>query len=295
MTLLDEIIDGSTDSSVAAADLLRKVRIAAFRLGATNISDWAKYELDGYPDEPALPKYRVLSTNVVGCFAGPFRSQVNHNLPEVAGMEDWFKVDLRQPLAELQAFTVGEVDPTREWPAFQVQRYEQGGYYTIEYHTLFSAANVLTRQSLRGIVDTVRNRALDFALELQTAYPDAGSAGGPTVATTPALAQTVFNITNNITGDGTNVAAGTQITQKSVVRKADIESLRTEATRLGLADADVDELVGIVEAEPTVDSTAFTRFVGRIRDGAMVLGTSVASDVIAGAIIEAVKQYLGLS
>ena len=48
-------------------------------------------------------------------------------------------------------------------------------------HELFSAHNVTTRQSILGLLDIVRSKAMEFALELQTDYPDAGSPGGPTV------------------------------------------------------------------------------------------------------------------
>ncbi|NEN05316.1 hypothetical protein G3T36_05475 [Diaminobutyricibacter tongyongensis] len=145
MTLLDDIITGSTQSSVATADLLRMVRIATYRLGASDISAWAKRELDGYADDANLPGYRNLQTNVLGIFAGPMQSRISQQIPEAPGFADLFKVELRQPIIELQSFAEAEEDATRPWTPYQVQRYEKTGQYQIEFYGLFSASNVLTR------------------------------------------------------------------------------------------------------------------------------------------------------
>ncbi|NEN05315.1 hypothetical protein G3T36_05470 [Diaminobutyricibacter tongyongensis] len=115
------------------------------------------------------------------------------------------------------------------------------------------------------------------------------------MSTEPALAQMIFNITNNIFGDGTNIAAGTHIGQRSVVQRGDLESLRAEATRLGLQSVDSDEYVEIVKSESDLHGSRLSNFLDRVRTGSIHLGTGIAVDVVAGALIEAAKQFLGLS
>ncbi|MEO6116247.1 MAG: hypothetical protein ABIP33_07675 [Pseudolysinimonas sp.] len=66
MTVLDDILAASTDSSTSVADLLRKVQIAATRLGATQIVAWTMGELSGYPEGVEVPTYRHMNTLVMG-------------------------------------------------------------------------------------------------------------------------------------------------------------------------------------------------------------------------------------
>jgi hypothetical protein len=293
MTLLDEIIDGSSDGTVATADLLRKVQVAATRVGATDVVRWVKQELQGYGEDDELPSYRTQTTNVMGLFTGPMQSRIRQQLPSHPEFSSLFNVDMRQPLLEVQSFADGTEDPSREWPASAVQRYETMGIYTIQFYGLFSAANVITRQSLRGIIDTVRSKAMEFALELQMRFPDAGTVGGPTVLSNSAVAQTVFNITNNITGDGASIAAGSGIRQQSNFR-GDTSEFKKRAELLGLSPEDADAFVQAVSAERDLDGSAVRSFLGRIRTGAIHLAKSVSYDVVAGALIDLAKTYLGL-
>jgi hypothetical protein len=171
MTLLDEIVDGSSDGSVTTPNLLRKVQIAATRLGASAVVDWAKAELSGYDADADVPPYRKTTTPVLGTFSGPMRSFIPMTLssaglpPEV---EKWFSLELRQPLEELSSLAELDEDPGRPWPPYVVGAYEETGVYRLEFHDLFSAKNILTRQYLRGIIDSVRNKAMEFGLELQS-------------------------------------------------------------------------------------------------------------------------------
>jgi hypothetical protein len=294
MTLLDEIIDGSTDSSVAVSDLLRKVQIVATRVGATDLVAWVKQELQGYTGGD-LPPYRRQRTSVKGLFTGPMQSQVRQDLPHHPDLDEWFTVEMSQPLMELEAFANGDSDPSREWNISAVKQYERTGRYSISYHVLFSASNTITRQSLRGIIDTVRTKAMEFALELQEQSPDAGSQGGPTINSDSAMAQVVYNITNNITGHGTNIAAGTDIHQQSKVKQSDVDSLRSHAEGLGLSSDDAQEFASALQEEQSLDGTRVQAVLSRVRAGTVDLTSKVSASVIAGALLEAGKQFLGIS
>lgn len=297
MTLLDDIIDASTDSSVSVADLLRKVQIVAHRLGATDLVAWAKQELAGYDDDATVPSYRVLHTNVEGVFSGPMQSFRPLMLTvKPAGLEDWWEMHLRQPLVELQALADidGDNDPSREWPAHVVERFRRSGMFRLEFHELYTARNIITRQSLKGVLDVIRSKALEFALELQSADPEVGSVGGPTLASEPELANVVYNVTNNIYGDGVNIATGSNIKQKSRVTKGDADALRHEARALGLPEEAVEEFVQVVDEENALDKPKVRAFLERVRTGAITLAGSVSSDVVAGSLVELGKGFLGL-
>lgn len=293
-TLLDQIIDGSSDDSVKTTDLLRKVQVAATRIGAPGVVDWVKQELQGYADEAALPSYRKMTTPVIGHFTGPMQSQIKKNLPPYPGFEDDFHIEMRQPLITLQSFAEADEDAQVQWPAWRVAEYEKTGAFAIQFYGLFGAWNVITRQSLLGVIDTVRSKALEFALELQASFPNAGSVDGPSVATDTAVAPVVFNTTNNIYGHGANIATGSDIAQKNVI-KGNLAEFERQVKALGLSDADAAEFAQVIEEEQAVDKPRGKAFLEKVRTGAITVGAAVPSNIIAGSLIELAKMFLGLS
>ncbi|MFT3889849.1 MAG: hypothetical protein QM713_17030 [Arachnia sp.] len=293
-TLLDQIIDGSSNGSVKTTDLLRKVQVAATRIGAPGVVSWAKQELQGYPNEAELPDYRKMQTSVMGHFTGPMQSQIKKQLPPYPGFEDDFTIKMGQPLITLQSFAEADEDAQVQWPAWRVAEYEKTGAFAIEFYRLFGAWNVITRQSLLGVIDTVRSKAMEFALELQESFPDAGSVDGPSVATDTAVAPVVFNTTNNIYGHGANIATGSDIAQKSII-KGNLEELGRQVRSLGLNDAEVTEFTAIIDGEQSVDKPRGKAFLEKVRAGSVAVGAAVPSNVIAGSLIELAKMYLGIS
>ncbi|PRB15632.1 hypothetical protein [Microbacterium sp. MYb62] len=293
-SLLDEIIDGSSDSTVRTADLLRKVQVAATRVGAPGVVRWVQQELQGYDDDAELPAYRQMMSRVTGLFTGPMQSRITHQLPPHSDFHDDFQVKMRQPLSTLQSFADADEDAELHWLAWRVKEYESSGAFAIHLHHLFDAWNVITRQSLLGVVDTVRSKAMEFALSLQQEFPEAGSVGGPSVRTDSAVAPVVFNTTNNIYGHGTNIATGYDISQKTVLKGNRLELVR-QAENLGLSATDANAFADAVETEQDISKPRVTGFLDRVRDGAVAVGLSVSSDVVAGSLIELAKLYLGIS
>lgn len=294
MTLLDDIIDAASDPALSAPDLLRKVQVVAHRLGAEDVRTWARNELNGYSDDAPLPEYRMLTTPVQGTFAGPMQSMRPFMLSVIpTGMAEWWEVEIRQPLLEVQALGEGDTDPIRQWPALVVDKYAKTGAIQFEYEHLYSAHNAITRQSLRGVVDVIKTKALDFALELQAAFPDAGEKDGPTVGTEPGLAKTVYNVTNNIYGDGANLAAGPKSRQKSKVTKGDAESLR-QAVREVLGDTEAaNEFTDAVLGAATPGDEKVKGFLARIRAGSINVAGAIGTGVAADLLLKIAKAYIG--
>jgi hypothetical protein len=103
-------------------------------------------------------------------------------------------LDLAQPVAELEELANGKDDIGIPMPNFWIGQYRQAinegsapGYHGM---ILNGASLKLPRTHLRGILDRVKTGALELALSLEEAEPNAGSVGGPTVSTNPALAET---------------------------------------------------------------------------------------------------------
>src|SRR5437868_14569293 len=89
------------------SELLRRCQMLAARVGISELGDWVRYELNGYPEAAELPEYRILHGNAIGTLSGPFGSGMR-NAPLPANNlqpkdRDWArKAFIRQPIAALE-------------------------------------------------------------------------------------------------------------------------------------------------------------------------------------------------
>src|SRR5690606_20718546 len=90
---------------------------------------------------------------------------------------------------------------------------DEGKVPFLEYWGVYSATKSVSPSTLQGILDIVRTKALELALDLQYEFPDAGEVGGPTIEE-PAVQAAVTHITNNIYGSVTGLAQGNNVRQK---------------------------------------------------------------------------------
>lgn len=176
MTLLTDIEAAAVDSTVPLPDLLRRRKVLAARLKHQEFARWIANELDGYgPDEP-LPDYRrVRGGHLVGDYVGSFSTIKGHaiSLSEVSH-------DLREALQEhritdsvgalINLLSRSDVQLGRPLPALHVKN-RVPRFVDME---LLSVSQPLDRSDIAGILDTVRNRVLDFALAIEAEEPSAG-------------------------------------------------------------------------------------------------------------------------
>lgn len=303
MGLLDDIIEGATSESVTTSNLLRRVQVVAHRLDAHEIKAWVQQELNGYNSIEALPKYRAdLIVNVLGVWSGPMQTRMTQPLSSGRIPDDardvLFRVNFTQPLAELEQLAGSEKDAEMgtPWDPLHVTRYNkwaaEGLVPYMEFMSLLSANRIVTPAMLHGVIDSVRNTALDFALVLQTANPDAGSVNGPTVSDAP-VAQAVWHVTNNIYGDGAQLAHGENIRQQSKVVKGDLAGLLRAAEEAGLDAEGRDELARTVLSDEARRPSRVKTFLSKVGDGAFAIGTGMTADVAATQLSELISSYLG--
>lgn len=304
MSLLDDIIAGAADDKASTATLLRRVKIVSRRLGAADIERWADSELNGYGEHDPLPSYRgPLRAQALGTYAGPMQARAKHwlsamGVPDTAFANKHFNARLPQALVELEAFAHADNDPRMPWSSWAIVKWneweEQGRVPHFTMMSLLEADTIVTRASVRGVIDVIRNRALDFALDLQATYPDAGEPGGPTVAE-PGVQQVVTHTTNNIYGDGNQIALGPGNIQMTTVHKGDLLSLLAAARKLGLEDDALAELTAAVSGDDTLDAkrSRLSALADKVRSGALVVVGGVAADVAAAGVLELGARFLG--
>jgi hypothetical protein len=147
--------------------VLRKARVLAAERDNEPLRHWATHELNGYPDEAALPSYRARRpVPVLGNFAGPFGSRVeNMPIPQLSVDErlrdGWlFNFAFTEPVAAYEeALRADQADLKAPWPAegLVVARPR-----VLEAMECMTAWRVVPRGLVVGVVEGVRNRLLEF-------------------------------------------------------------------------------------------------------------------------------------
>ncbi len=153
--LVLELQSDALNESVSILSLLRKAKALSVKLGVTTIDQWLEHELSGYPTRGSIPEYR----NVIGrtvCL-NPYVGWVPL---EVRGSraKELCERRLHQPIGELSQFTGTTVLLMYAAAVAEDIRNQTHG---------FEPALEVAVPAIQSIINLVRNKILDFALELE--------------------------------------------------------------------------------------------------------------------------------
>ncbi len=303
MTLLRDIQDAAVGTKEPITNLLRRCKILAARLSSAEFARWVDLELNGYDHKDGLPSYRVLPVRSLGHFSGPFGSGLkNAPIPSVCIPEKYREVVTTA--YAMQAISAYE-DLLRKpdagsfeapWPADVTALFGQKIYQNMN---CISAWQEIPRGAIVELLDTVRNRILSFALDIEKLSPNAGESVSGDLPIANDKVHQVFHTT--IYGNVGNVATGSSQSQQTVgalVTQGDYSSLAEQLGSLGISNEDVEELKTALaedkkEAKPGIGKRV-GRWVGRMiakaGEGAIKVSVETASSVLPKLIL----GYLGL-
>lgn len=287
MSLLRKIQDAIVDSRTEIATVLRQCAILAVRLGHQGFREWVDRELNGYPEGAELPPYRVIrGVQSIGHFMGPFGEQINNiplpvtNVPEPLRRR-FSHVEFRQGIATLSEMVEGHhEDLISPWPADLIARVADR---FIAGRTLMAAHMSIPRSSVIGVIDAVRNRVLQFVLEIEAQAPDAGEAAP---GTQPIPQDRVTHMYQTYILGGTNIAVGSSgVTQVALqVQAGDVQSLRRFLTELGVGNDDLNELERALREDGRPDGRRVSSWIGRMMEkaasGAWEIAVPAAANVL---------------
>lgn len=302
MSLLREIQTLATDGNTSLPTLLRKCKILAVRLHHEPFKEWVDKELNGYEtntDEELkkIPPYRVLkSVQCRGHFSGPFGSGLKNGVIASGHIPaEWrdalMKQYLHQGISAFEELAKGGMkkDLQVPWPSDLIflanDVYEGMG--------CLSAWKVIPPTSVIELLDTVRNKILDFALEIESKAPDAGEASPSQKPVDQTEINRIFQTI--VMGDvGTLVAGSSDFSVQTLnVKQGDILSLESHLRTLGFELSDIADLKKAIanDGKPQTSKELGTgvsswlgRMVTKAASGTIKIGTSVAADVLTKAI-----------
>ena len=299
MSLLDEISSDLVNESADLSNTLRKAKMLSRAIGLLEFREWIDFELGGYPQLDKVPKYRQFKPTNVGTFYGPFGSMIKnyvlptYNLPpEVKEFAD--NLVFFEGIGELEALAAQAPDSHQvKWPQEMIILSRDSLSMTGNM-VLVDAHQPIPSHLISGILDQVKNKLLDFVLDLQESNITSEDLSNHTVK--PEIARSIF--INNIYGSRNVVASGTHVNQLvSTVREGDLASLTRFLREHNVEYSDIGELEDAISSEPTVCNGRYGPkvkawlggMISKAASNAWNVGLETASKILT----EAVKGYYG--
>lgn len=307
MSLLDRIIDGASEDTVSTGNLLRLLITLGHRLKSEDLVAWVLKELNGYPESrlTELPDYRGPLLVPVEVYAsGYYQSSKRYflnkeDVPDESDFRKWqFHTWLYQPLAELERLAAAAEDPSQPWPNQAVALYvkwcdESRAQHYMDFNPI-SVRRIIPRTMLHGIIDSVRTRALLFALDVQAQFPDAGEPDGPTTESQKVSEVVTYNINNHIYGGNNTVANGENISQTVQINQGDSEALLDFFAKQGLDAAGQADLRAAIAEDGSQPGGGVARFLDKLKKGTIKLGAAVATPIAIDLGKNALGAFFGM-
>ena len=300
MSLLDQIQEDLTSPSSNLPDILRRAKVLASKLKSPELRDWVKLESEGYENKEDLPDYRQMHLITLGIYKGPYGSGINNapiamfNIPEDV-QEQATKFELYYNVATLEEMLRSDKGDFRFYHPLELTALIAHHIGRLPPMVLAQTFNPLSRYTLTGVVDNIKNRLLDFVLELQEQgiNPDdlESKEANPEVVREA--------VVNYIYGDNNVVAIGENISQEvSTVQKGDINSLIDHLKVQKVPGDDLEDLKSAIVSEPQAEtgklgpkvSTWIGGMVTKAAAGSWKIGVPVASAMLQ----KGIESYYGI-
>ena len=305
LSLLKEIRNAAVDADVPIANVLRKCAVLGTQLKNNDLRNWALQELNGYAAEIDVPEYRKIGAPLIGNLAGPFGSGYkNVPVPAVAlpeRLQDRARaVVFLEGVASLESHLEGEGEVMFTWPGDLIVWIQKEGKLSRDM-VLYGAWQVVGRSAIVNIIDTVRNRVLEFCLRLEEEMPElmiGDSKPSPTPAAELAASQ-VFNQVFIFGPHTGNIANASPSTEQSVqiVKPGDLPGLTQALLDVGVPSGEVDALKTVIEEESEGGKKLGQKTGGWFKHAkqAVASGTwSLAKGATIATIKAAILSYFGL-
>ena len=209
--LLLEIQKEAVDGNTVLSTVLRKCLVLATRLGHQQLKDWAQWELNGYPASSELPDYRILKgLQSFGHFFGIAGSALNNAPLSLLNLPEPIRKNFQNPAIREGVRAIAEMAAIKKdgtirwaWPPEACDVFSHRDYR--DDFRLAQAWISVPIARLTGVLDTIRNRVLSFALEMETldlklegeVSPE-GSSKATNAQITQTFHQTIYGPVSNV-------------------------------------------------------------------------------------------------
>lgn len=294
-SLVHQLQSEAIDDTASISSLLLKAKLVAAKLGLDDLSEWIEFELGGYPTRNHVPQYRRF-----------------HCKPEAFNpWAGWIPIDFgKTPKKLLYEFTtiymqesISNVEKHSASSGKLEMRMDAGltemFYAGSDSHEKFKIAWRFSPHSLNGVLTTVRGRILTWVLDLEK--QGVLGEGVNFSFKEKEIAHMVFknDFSNAVINNNGVLASSTgDVTQENKMNVESFDSLRDELKKIGVNDAEIDELHEAIESSeqpltPVGFSQNISDWIGKISGKAMQGGLKLGGAVAIGVIVKLITNHLG--
>jgi len=300
--LLDDIIELATNIGPSITVLLRKCIVLAHQIKNDRLKTWANKELSGYGDEDKLPDYRVVSATATGHFSGWGGSQATLPIPPAALEEEHRRfatqVHLVQAIAAYEdlvktATTDGQI--TIHWLPNLTLYYQNRIPFTGQQMHLVAAYQEIPKPTLVELLDTVRNRVLNVALEIQS---ELGGRDEDLKHITPQSEEKIEHyVTQQIFNGDVFVSTGqsSMTIHEQHIAAGDWGQLEKVLRNSGVSQSDLSSLATAVSEDKNQMGPTVKGWMEKTAPKVLSGGVKMAATVGQSILTEYLKHYFGLN
>ena len=308
MKLIGAIIIELIDSEKSLTSPLLKTKVLATKLKNSELLKWVDCELAGYGEGQENPDYRFALGQLLGTYKNGY--QLYNNQPLMASVlpkefgDLVNKSPLRMSIESMEALLKNDEGGTMviNLPAEVChmigRKYREMGNPFFE---ILSANIEMPKGALVQALSSIRSKLLELILELEEEYGDI-ELDELIADHTKANKIIIGNMMNNIIdGDGNIINTGdkNKISNKVNIQIGDIETVKKTLKESGIEDADIIEIVEILEEEEPDNETKklgpktngwIQKMIGKSLDGSWQIGMGAAGELLANVI----SAYYGI-
>jgi hypothetical protein len=241
--LVLELQRDALNPEIKVSNLLRKAIVISKKLGIVEIEEWLKKELDGYLPTDDIPEYRTVRGEVK--VWNPYHGWRWLNLSRIKSADFLSNMSILIPIVEIECGIESDTGSVKMSFHPDIQNFLMDSM-TVPLRPCLS----ITKTEMIGILDAVRNKILDWSLELeQQGILGAGMSFSPEEK--KLAHQTTYEITNNIGNmhnsqlqqDSAGATQSLSVTETNTTElKNFIEELKKAMDSLQLAQEQSQEL-----------------------------------------------------
>ncbi len=300
MQLIGEIIELLSDQKSSLQGALLKAQVLAHKLANQELATWVEHELRGYPEDSAIPKYRLEHLSLFGHVTNGVHHYQSQTLPTIH-LSDLIKKRLTQREVRESVSTLENwLDSDKlaiTIPAEACQYLSEpfaDGYFVQQAWGKFSVG------AIDQMLVQIRSRLLEFCLRIAEDFPAELTNNEIREKATQIDQNNIFR--HVVFGDNATVLVGagsiSHISNK--IQKGNWEDLAKYLSQVGVTSTDIDVLKKAIEEDQASDEKHegigskvrqwMANVITKAGTGAWKISIGVASNLIS----KAIEQYYGI-
>jgi hypothetical protein len=296
MLLLD-IINLAVDENQSLTSVLRKCLILADELRNEPLKRWASQELNGYKTPDDVPEYRVVAAPAKGNFVNLAWKLNGQNIASVSLEENHRHfaeiVKLWEPISAYEHTIKQRGTLVYEWNSNMV------GFYQDRLSDDFRLVNAwqeVTKGTIVGLLDVIRTRILEMALEIKSTVGETDDAlRHVEPAKVESVNQTIINHIGTMVVAGGNANVRSNI-QNTAIMVGDWKQLEAALKNLSVPDAELTQLSEAVKLDgPQKMGSKTMEWIKTAAPKVLIGGVKVGVEVGKAVLTDLIKRHLGLS